>query len=258
MLRLLLNFTLLLWFVVPTLAQPTIMISSPTVAESNDIVNLEVSVTNFSSITSMQFSLNWDPSVLKYLSTDNYGLDFLDVNNFGTEPADVDNGKMRFLWFDSSTNGITVDDNTIIFTIRCRAIGPMGSSTNIDITGDPTIIEVTQDGAEVTPTLQNGVMNIAANPNPTINIDNGKIVLHQNYPNPFTGQTDIFFEIKQSEQITLTINDVSGKVLYELTETFTDGKHSLQIKDDIFPTSGVYLYTLKIKNHILTNKLIVL
>jgi len=206
----------------------------------------------------MQFSINWDPNVLDFLSTDNYNLTDLNVNSFGAQPSDVDNGRLRLAWFDMSTSGLTVPDNTVIFTIRCRAIGTPGSSTTVEITDVPTVIEITENGQVIEPVIQNGEINVMSDPNSTLEVENGKIVLHQNYPNPFTGQTDIIFDLKQSEEVTLTINDTSGKVLYTQKAVFPDGTNTMQIKDNIFPSSGVYLYTIKIRNHILTNKMIVL
>ncbi|RMG96596.1 MAG: HYR domain-containing protein, partial [Chloroflexi bacterium] len=100
-----------------------------------------IQVENFTDITSLQFSINWDPAVLSYNSTSNL---ILSGGLFGT--ADVANGKLTFSWFDAAnpTTGTTLADGTTIFTINFSVVAPAGANTNVQITNDPLTIEATQ------------------------------------------------------------------------------------------------------------------
>jgi hypothetical protein len=82
--------------------------------------------------------------------------------------------------------------------------------------------------------------------------------LEQNYPNPFNPSTKISFSIPQSEQVTLTVYDMSGKEISKLVDgQRSAGEYSVSFNASNLP-SGVYLYKLtagsfsQIKKMILT------
>lgn len=72
-------------------------------------------------------------------------------------------------------------------------------------------------------------------------------VLHQNYPNPFNPSTTIVFSLLQNSEVTLTIYDVSGKVVDKLInrQNMAAGFHAIPWKPSTILTSGVYFYTLE-------------
>ena len=87
--------------------------------------------------------------------------------------------------------------------------------------------------------------------------------LGTNFPNPFNGRTIIPFELEETAQISLTVYDVSGRVVNELVtgekpagmyHIEWDGKNSLGMN----VSSGMYLYSLQSGEHKIFNKLLYL
>lgn len=82
--------------------------------------------------------------------------------------------------------------------------------------------------------------------------------LDQNYPNPFNGQTTIGFELQQAGQYRLEISDLNGKRVETLSDAFWPaGRHRLQV-DGSHLASGIYMYTLRGQNSVVTKKMILL
>ncbi|MCF8245913.1 MAG: gliding motility-associated C-terminal domain-containing protein [Saprospiraceae bacterium] len=124
-------------------AQPTYCFSPQQVeVNQNDIVNLDLTVKNFTDIISSQFTITFDPNVLQFQSITNLnaqvtGLDMLD---FGTATGGL--GYITFIWDDgqpcqAATNGVTIADGQVLFRIRFTAIGDYGFHTPVQITDSP-------------------------------------------------------------------------------------------------------------------------
>jgi hypothetical protein len=79
----------------------------------------------------------------------------------------------------------------------------------------------------------------------------------QNYPNPFHGVTQIDFTITTNADVTFSVTDILGKVLYTETNNNTEaGKHSLYFNSGEL-SKGVYFYTVNIGTQKITQKMIV-
>jgi hypothetical protein len=69
--------------------------------------------------------------------------------------------------------------------------------------------------------------------------------LGQNYPNPFARTTDISYELVNGSDVSITVMDLTGRVVMEVKEGFRPtGKHTIQL-DASGLDSGIYLYNLK-------------
>jgi len=84
-----------------------------------------LTVSGFSQVTSAQFSLAWDPAVLRYVETGSYGLKGLSSGSFGTTLSE--SGKLAFAWYDPAAVGATLADGTVLFTVSFEVIGQAGS-----------------------------------------------------------------------------------------------------------------------------------
>ena len=84
--------------------------------------------------------------------------------------------------------------------------------------------------------------------------------LSQNYPNPFNPITTINFSVLESENISLIVYDISGKEVSKLIDGFyLPGNYNVKWNAiDYYGnhlSSGIYIYQLKTKNQILSNKM---
>jgi hypothetical protein len=87
--------------------------------------------------------------------------------------------------------------------------------------------------------------------------------LAQNYPNPFNPVTTIRYCLARTGPVTLTVFDVNGRKIKTLVQAVQPvGLHSVRWngRDDRGKSlaSGVYLYRLKVRDKILTKKMILL
>ncbi len=84
-------------------------------------VALDVTTFNFDSLGSLQFSVNWDKTILKFDSISiNGSVLILSNSNFGTSLAV--NGMLSFAWTTNSLAGTTVDNGALLFRIYFTAI----------------------------------------------------------------------------------------------------------------------------------------
>ncbi len=85
-----------------------------------------------------------------------------------------------------------------------------------------------------------------------------QVELHQNYPNPFNPSTTISFTLPVSQLISLSIYNVLGEEIEELTKKmYPPGTHSISFSGNDIP-SGIYIYMLKTEKTTLTRKMMLL
>jgi hypothetical protein len=99
--------------------------------------------------------------------------------------------------------------------------------------------------------------------NVAINFNSGAVAaanfeLKQNTPNPFKGETVIGFNLAEASQATLTINDVTGRVLKVVKGDFAKGANQVSIDSKELPATGVLYYTLTAGAYTATKKMIII
>lgn len=78
----------------------------------------------------------------------------------------------------------------------------------------------------------------------------------RNYPNPFTGQTTIEYNLPDEAKVTLVVTDMTGKQIAVLVDNQakTKGTHTAIFNGSDYPT-GMYYYTIQAGNHVETQKM---
>ena len=253
--KLLLYFALLLWFVVPSGAQPTIILPTTT-AEPDGQLAVDVQVANFESIVSAQFSIKWDVAVLQYDTVSNLSLPMLHPNqHFGTTNASQ--GVVVFAWLDETLVGVTKEDNSSIFTLNFTVIGEDEDLTSIWLDSFPAAIEFVDTSGIIDNNdieIQNGSITVE-NPVATTDIQTA-LTLHQNFPNPFRKNTAIEFDLRTAQEVALTIYDIKGVKVLEHIQEYDSGRHAIHITNEQLPHEGTYLYELRTAEHAVINKLV--
>lgn len=86
----------------------------------------------------------------------------------------------------------------------------------------------------------------------------GGFELYQNVPNPFYGETTIFFNVPKESFVKLALYDLSGKAIRSYDVNAKKGINSVLVKtDDIF-SNGVLYYRLEADEYSSTKKMIIL
>lgn len=105
-----------------------------------------VSAKNFKSIVSVQYSIKWDPKVLKFKALQGFGLPALSAENFGRHV--LDKGLLTHSWFDANVKGISKGDGETLYEICFEAVGAAGSKSAVQIVNAPTTIEIANVNSE--------------------------------------------------------------------------------------------------------------
>jgi len=87
---------------------------------------------------------------------------------------------------------------------------------------------------------------------------NTKFYLSQNYPNPFNPITKIMYKVPYRSQIEITVYNILGEKLLTLVKGIKNsGNYEVEFNATYF-SSGVYYYSLKTDDNIITKKLLLL
>ena len=100
-------------------------------------VCLDMRVENFTMIRNMQFSINWDASILKYVSTGMYDLKNLSQSGFNSMT-----NSLILTWNTGDNSVVTLANNHKIFQICFELIGPCDATSAVQITSNPRVIEI--------------------------------------------------------------------------------------------------------------------
>ncbi len=129
-------------------AQAAIGLSFPDEkVKAGETVCLPISVFNFQSMLSMQYSISFDPTKLKYIEISDEKIPYLGPNNFGLQS--VDEGKLTVVWIDNDLKGITKAEGEDIFSICFEVLAPAGTQTEIGFSPKPTPFEAVNYAEQV-------------------------------------------------------------------------------------------------------------
>jgi len=117
--------------------------------ERGDQICIDLTVANFTDLVSMQYTIAFDPTVVRFDSTDNYNL-----INLSSESFNINNsqGTMTVVW--TAPGGTaSVPDGEAIYSICFTLIGSPGDVSLIRFVGDPTDIELGNETGQAIPIL---------------------------------------------------------------------------------------------------------
>jgi hypothetical protein len=81
--------------------------------------------------------------------------------------------------------------------------------------------------------------------------------LYQNQPNPFSVETVIGFDLPESGSATLSLFDVTGKVLRVIQGDYTQGYNEVQLTKSDLSATGMIYYKLQTQDHTATRHMII-
>jgi len=212
-----------------------------TVAEqtltAGEVVEILVTSANFSEVAGYQFTMN-----LKGGSFVSVQAGLLDVtaNNVGVLSNDV--VTMSY----ASNEGVSASENDVLFTLVVKADKAVNVSEMLTLNSDVTAAE------SYTSDLRVGKVSLDVRTAPVANIE-----LLQNEPNPFKGQTSVSFVMPTSAKATISVYDVTGKVVTVRNIDAAKGLNSEIFTREQLGASGVLYYTLVSGDFTATKKMII-
>jgi hypothetical protein len=98
---------------------------------------VDVKVDNFFWMNNSEFTLTFDPTKLTYQNIQ-LGSNPLNLSTSGAGAnLTVNSGQVRFSWNSAAANGLTIPNNTTIFSVCFTAIGAPGSVSNVNFSSSP-------------------------------------------------------------------------------------------------------------------------
>jgi hypothetical protein len=120
----------------------TLKLFFPTVTAScNNTVDIPVKVKDFENILSLQFSIGWDTSHLRFQSIIIPNQPEILINNSNFGLTNTINGKLSFSWSDFDLSSESITDSSTLFSIRFSTSTQLFAFSNLDFINNPTLIE---------------------------------------------------------------------------------------------------------------------
>ena len=200
-------------------------------------VELEIRSDNFNDIFGFQFSLDIEGMTITEIIPGTL--------NVGAQNFSFENGTLSLSWNDSK--GVSSQDD-VLFTIGLTANRADALTNLISLKESGIRAEAYQDeNLEIIGIEFNDTNGLVENS------------LTQNEPNPWAGETTVDFTLAQAGEATISIIDLSGKVLRTYRDNYESGTNSLTINQkDLNGASGVLYYKIESGSFTATKKMIML
>jgi hypothetical protein len=205
---------------------------------TGELVEVAIRSNDFAGIEGYQFTL------------ETQGLEFAGVEagaiDMTTENMGVFGNVLTASWH--KVGGVDVASNDVLFTLQFKATAGGQLSQMIDMSSKETVAEAYNTVEEIKDLKLNFRGLETA----------GEFALYQNEPNPFKGNTIIGYDMPTSGDVTLTVFDVTGKVLVVKEATAVKGYNTIAVSAKEIPAVGVLYYRLDANEYTATKKMIII
>ena len=190
---------------------------------------------DFNSIDGFQTTLKFNTEKLRL--TDIKSATLID-ENFGTSM--VDEGFITLSW-----NGVAEKKEAFVIQFTAISNGKLSQALSL-------IDKFTPSEAFKNNELKDVELNFGTS------VEKSKFALFQNQPNPFNSETVIGFEIPRADEATLTIRDLSGKVLRFIKGEYGAGYNTVKVEMTNSLPNSVLIYELKTSTNKATKKMTII
>ena len=189
-------------------------------AKIGDEVTVPVMAESFDGIAGYQFTLNWDPSVLELIGHEGMATEAW----FGE--GKIDQGSLLVSWNHETGGLINLPNGSTLFNLRFKVIGEAGTSTMISANGSRMAAEAYNENLDVLEVKSHdGSFKVVGDQG--AQAGGSDIQWYPSFPNPFTRETTIRFELPETRQMRFTIADMSGKIHRQFGGVFEGGMHEV-------------------------------
>ncbi len=211
----------------------------------NETFSIELRATTRDSLSSLQFSFSWNPSVLAFQQLDTIGgfPPSAESSEFGL--GNTSNGKLSFLWITNSLRGYRVPiDSFLVFKIVFKAVGTNGTSSPLQFVGTPTSIKASNANLmQLTVTNKEGSVKVGTTAIFSPNTEG--VLLDQNFPNPIDNQTVIPVSLTEADDISLEVVNLKGEIILIRKYHFDAGRHEIRLDTEGVLQNGIFIYNIR-------------
>ncbi|NND07657.1 MAG: T9SS type A sorting domain-containing protein [Saprospiraceae bacterium] len=213
---------------------------------SSGTYQIPIRASNFKEVEGFQFTMEFDQSKLEIRSIEEGTALGVGVQHFNLQ--NTGEGWISASWNDRKGKARSLDEDAVLFYLLVEGKDEVQLSDAISITSRQTKAEAYHlNGEEADVALRF-----------TGGIDADQLSLYQNRPNPWKSHTAIGFAVPDATPATLTIFDITGKVIKVKEGTFSKGYHEWQISKSNLKGHGVFYYQLKSEEESAVRKMILM
>jgi len=128
---------------------------------------VDVTVSGFTALAGTEYSINYDSTVLEFVSFTNVTPLLVGLGNGLSGPigSTLKKGQLVVSWFDGSQGGVTIPNGTRIFSIVFKAIGAAGTKSDVFTSNVPRKIEISDSNLNPVTLINNkGTVTIKGTP----------------------------------------------------------------------------------------------
>ncbi|MEL6122247.1 MAG: T9SS type A sorting domain-containing protein [Bacteroidota bacterium] len=189
-----------------------------------------------------QFMIGFETGSMRFVGIESGAMD-IQAEHIGALRAGE--GQVAVSW--SNPRGIDLAEGEEMFTLLFEAQQSGRVSDHLTLTTDDTAAEIYTSSLDVMDLRMTYEQEIGSS-----------FQLLQNTPNPFAETTSIGFSLPTASTATLTVHDVTGKLLHSYTGSFDKGSNIITVNTSELSTSGVMYYTLATEEFTDTKRMVVL
>ncbi len=186
-----------------------------------------------------QFTLNFDRNALEFVEVASA---LAGAENFGL--ALLDKGAITTSW---NEEDVVLADGETVFSLVFKATENVKLSDVLSTNSRYTKAEAYQQDGELLD------IELTFNGASVAGFD-----LYQNTPNPFSTTTTIGFNLPEASTATLTITDVSGKVVKVVNGDYAKGYNEIKLQRGDLPGTGIMYYQLDTDNDSATKMMLLI
>lgn len=196
--------------------------------------DLEFTAREYRSIFAGQFGLAFNASELEFIGSSSNTL-----KNIAVGITEAAQGKLALAWADG--NGLTVANGEVLIKLSFRAKAAINKLSEVLVLDDSKVDArafrnlIDSDPLEI---IWQGTTGTTPGVAETFRLD-------QNRPNPYHEVTTISFALPKAGAATLTLYDMTGKVVYQVKMDGKEGYNEVQLNRSDLPATGVYMYVLE-------------
>ena len=222
-------------------------------ASFGEIVEIPVYANNFNNISGFQMSIEWPADNMEFVEIENQSIELFYNTNL------IDDGKITCLWSTENANGLTIDNEDVLFTLKLEVVSDLSASANISFSSAITPAEAYNNELATLGINLNGGEFIL-NEYTGTGVNTTSTVLNA-YPNPFSESTRIAFYLPGNTDVRFDLYSITGQKVWTFDETYPAGKHSLIFNgknsrgEKLSP--GTYILRFRANDKVLNHKLII-
>lgn len=213
--------------------------------KEGDVVEVVLNSEMYNDIVGLQMALAFDNKVATLEEVYSETLNLKDDNiNYNDAP----NGSIRMSW--NSFSAVNTENG--LMTLNFRLKKDVESTPLLSLFSSSMKSEIyTEESSEyVTKDVNLDIRRTEG--------DMDKFEVFQNIPNPFNTSSVIGFNLPQTDEVTLRIYDVTGKMITQTQTVFKKGYNTITIDANRLNSTGVLYYTLETSTHSATRKMIII